>query len=181
MKTCSKCGDPKPLSEFYPHSGCRDGRHPACKRCHIKASVARQRADPEAARERSRRWRERHPEEANRRPREWAKNNPEKHRAQQAKWRKNNPESLFAKSLRKFGLTPDGYRAILKYQEGKCAICRMPEKFKSRLAVDHSHETGKIRGLLCRDCNTSLGKLHDSAELLRRAADYLETGPLSVR
>ena len=50
-----------------------------------------------------------------------------------------------------------------------CAICYGPAQ-----AVDHCHHTGKVRGVLCHACNTSLGKMHDSPAFLRRAAEYLE-------
>ncbi len=64
-------------------------------------------------------------------------------------------------------------------QDGVCAICRRPETFITtgqgpcRLSVDHDHKTGKVRGLLCRDCNVGLGNFGDSGERLRNAAAYL--------
>lgn len=77
-------------------------------------------------------------------------------------------------ALRKFGLTEGSYEILLTRQGGCCDICKKPEKFKKRLAVDHDHATGKVRGLLCQDCNTSLGKFGDSVEILRNAVAYLE-------
>ena len=80
----------------------------------------------------------------------------------------------------RFGISPDEYNIMLTAQEGMCAICRQPERsvFKGvvrRLAVDHSHTTGKVRGLLCLRCNTGLGRFLDNPVLLRDAADYLST------
>ncbi len=65
-------------------------------------------------------------------------------------------------------------------QEGKCLICRMKEtcKFKGvvrRLSVDHCHESGRVRGLLCMNCNIAIGKMRDDPNLLREAAMYLES------
>jgi len=67
-----------------------------------------------------------------------------------------------------------------KKQNGLCLICgnaetsRNPKTGEPRsLAVDHDHETGKIRGLLCTFCNTALGKFHDDVEILKKAIDYL--------
>lgn len=76
---------------------------------------------------------------------------------------------------RKFGITLAQYNEMLEKQGGKCKICKADPKTLSKdLAVDHCHNTGKIRGLLCIACNTALGKLKDSPELLRVAISYLE-------
>ena len=66
-------------------------------------------------------------------------------------------------------------------QGGVCAICKKPEKSKWNteqpmlLAVDHDHETGRVRGLLCNNCNTGLGKFMDDPDLLSSAIEYLRT------
>lgn len=62
---------------------------------------------------------------------------------------------------------------MLLKQDGHCAVCPSIPK-KRRLAVDHNHKTGKIRGLLCYRCNYSIGYLRDSSILARRIADYLD-------
>lgn len=73
---------------------------------------------------------------------------------------------------RKYGLTKEQYLSMFNEQGGRCAICEKVETDRY-LAVDHCHETGKVRKLLCKDCNTSLGKFNDSPDLLRKAAEYL--------
>lgn len=79
-----------------------------------------------------------------------------------------------------FGLTPAQYDQLLRLQDGKCAICRNRPK-KKRLAVDHDHGTGAVRGLLCANCNhDALGALHDSPELAWRAYVYLTSPPSSL-
>ena len=60
---------------------------------------------------------------------------------------------------------------MLADQDGKCAICTKP--FPGRIAIDHDHRTGRVRGLLCTSCNTGIGKLGDDPELLLRAISYL--------
>ena len=75
--------------------------------------------------------------------------------------------------LKKFGLTPETYAALLASQDGKCAICGLPQNGEA-LAVDHGHETGKMRGLIHRKCNTAIGLLNDDPALLRAAIVYLE-------
>lgn len=75
----------------------------------------------------------------------------------------------------KYGITLDYFDQLLEKQNYSCAICKNPQKSKNRrLCVDHNHETGEVRGLLCDLCNTALGKFQDSRELLLRAEEYLK-------
>jgi hypothetical protein len=71
----------------------------------------------------------------------------------------------------KYKMTLDDYRVMYASQQGRCAICL---KECPVLFVDHDHESRAVRGLLCRECNSALGFLHDSVEAARRAADYLQ-------
>lgn len=75
--------------------------------------------------------------------------------------------------LKKYGMSKDDYAILLKKQNGGCAICSREEKGR-RLAVDHCHSSGKVRGLLCAACNTTLGKFNDDYELLEKAVLYLK-------
>lgn len=65
------------------------------------------------------------------------------------------------------------YDALFKKQGGVCAICKLPPDKNRRLAVDHDHKTGRIRGLLHTGCNIGLGCFKDSTKLLRAAILYL--------
>lgn len=78
---------------------------------------------------------------------------------------------------REFGLTQDQWETLLHQQDGVCVICDCPsaESHQGMLHVDHDHDTGRIRGLLCHNCNQSLGRWNHDPALLRRAADYLES------
>lgn len=81
--------------------------------------------------------------------------------------------------VRAFRITLADYEALLAAQDGVCAGCLQPETIVVRgrvapLAVDHDHVTGKVRGLLCYNCNRGLGQLRDSPETLRRLAAYVE-------
>lgn len=85
--------------------------------------------------------------------------------------------------VRKYGITMDDYEAIKASQGGGCAICGLDEtraigqgaraKEKMYLSVDHDHETGKVRGLLCGHCNMGIGHFRDNPALLAKAAMYI--------
>lgn len=82
--------------------------------------------------------------------------------------------------FRKYGVTAEQYDSMFAEQGGACAICEEPETSADiktgslkKLAVDHCHSTGKIRGLLCVRCNTTLGKIEESPQLLRAMFNYL--------
>lgn len=84
-------------------------------------------------------------------------------------------------SVTKYGITLDQYNEMLKAQNCVCAICEQPEKSLNGkgtglkpLAIDHCHETGKVRKLLCSRCNIGIGSLKHSPDLLRKAALYCE-------
>ena len=78
--------------------------------------------------------------------------------------------------LAKYGLTPDDYERMFEEQDGGCKICgHKPtgEKRDRYLAVDHCHDTGAVRGLLCSACNSGLGHFKDDPLLLEKAIRYL--------
>ena len=77
--------------------------------------------------------------------------------------------------LKQYGITQEDFDRMLAEQEAVCALCGgPPTRGHKRLCVDHSHETGRVRGLLCHSCNLGIGKLNDDPTLLRKAADYVE-------
>jgi hypothetical protein len=75
----------------------------------------------------------------------------------------------------KYNLSKDEYNKLLQEHNHKCAICSVDEvdALKGKLYVDHCHNTGKIRGLLCHHCNTGIGMLKDSTKILALAISYL--------
>lgn len=82
--------------------------------------------------------------------------------------------------IRRYGLTAQEFRDLLEAQDNRCALCRGPWRGWNGRAphIDHDHETGRVRGLLCSPCNTAIGRFGDDAALLRRAADYLENSAI---
>jgi hypothetical protein len=144
LKTCSLCRRAQPVSAFHLNRASKDGIHPWCKSCKNSKNAGYYK-----------RWT---PEQRLRHRRRLLRHN-------------HGVEMEFVESL---------YRE----QGGKCAICQQPglmpfsasgegKMAYEALNLDHDHTTGAIRGLLCFKCNTGIGKLGDSAEMLLRAADYL--------
>ena len=81
--------------------------------------------------------------------------------------------------LKKYGLTLEQYDSMLKSQNYACKICKEgstkhPKYKDGSFSVDHCHQTGKVRGLLCTRCNLVLGKVADSIWILKSAIDYLK-------
>jgi hypothetical protein len=88
----------------------------------------------------------------------------------------NQKDNVRKAQLKKlYNTTPGRYDELFEKQQGVCAICSESEKgSRDYLCIDHDHNTGFIRGLLCHDCNIGIGKLKDNIELLKSAIWYLE-------
>lgn len=154
LRECKGCGITKPLDDFYRHG--RWWAH-RCKRCQNK--LARARAV------------ELHTvEELNARQRRYNA--------------LRDPLAKLNNVLRhRYGMSVADWQALAESQENACAICSteldaLPAEpsGRARLHVDHSHEDGRVRGLLCNACNRSLGGFRDDITLLRRAVAYVEAG-----
>jgi hypothetical protein len=94
-------------------------------------------------------------------------------------WQRDNPERHYEKQRRHdlkrlYGITPSDRATMLESQAGACAICRVPESSDAPLYVDHCHDSGRVRGLLCYLCNIGIGRFKDDVALLARAATYLD-------
>jgi hypothetical protein len=81
---------------------------------------------------------------------------------------------------KQYNLDPEEYETMLTAQVGVCAICKKDCSTGRRLAVDHDHASDEVRGLLCSNCNTSLGGFKDSEELLLSAIAYLNASKSGV-
>ena len=110
----------------------------------------------------------------------WGVRNREKQHATLRRCVSRNPE-YYARRHRtyclkqNYNITDDDYNKMLKSQNGRCAICgtnKLTGRWKS-FAIDHNHITGKVRGLLCNECNRGIGYLKDDYKLLQKAVNYL--------
>jgi len=110
----------------------------------------------------------------------WRQENKEARLDYARKYRLANPEKLRNKGLQhRYGLSGDEYRVLLIKQSGVCAICSKPETAKrrwriARLSVDHDHQTGLVRGLLCQRCNNCLTQGDQDILWFNKASTYLE-------
>lgn len=165
MKRCRTCRDEKPLAQFYRETASRDGYRSVCKVCERvyrrmqyqqkrAASIAAVTAWQDANRERFLAYQSRYNERPSRKARD----------------REGHLR-------RKFGITQGDYEAMLEAQGAGCAICGDPPPDGVSLHVDHDHDTGVVRGLLCIRCNNALGALRESDELLLRGAAYVGRDP----
>ena len=84
--------------------------------------------------------------------------------------KKNPTKAKEWELMSKYGITLEEYKSMYLSQEGKCTICTKEYRV---LVVDHNHDTGSVRGLLCSNCNTGIGLLQDKPINLKRAMDYL--------
>ena len=161
MKSCKKCGVPKPLEDFYRAVGTRDGHRGDCKVCSSEDNRRRYLADPDAAIARVKRWQQANPDRVN--------------ATQRA--RRSKPEAKLRERaghlMRKYGMTIEQYDAMLEGQGGGCFICGRPPRENISLHVDHDHSTGRVRGILCFCCNNALADFQEDPELLKKAAGYV--------
>lgn len=169
MKTCTVCGETKPLDLFAKSKRGRDGLHTFCKVC--KAAQSRAWAKTVPAERKQEQNRRKHLKNGDRRravARSWYQRNKARLNDLQRRWALKS----------KFGITLEEYDAWVEAQDGKCAICKQPPKAhqsaRRKLRVDHCHATNKVRGLLCHHCNVGIGHFWDSPALLMAAADYLK-------
>lgn len=112
------------------------------------------------------------------RKKQWRLDNKEKYNEQVRRQYNRNRTRLARSRIEKlYGITENQYVEILARQNGVCALCfrAQPESSRlKRLMIDHDHETGKVRGLLCAKCNLMLGLAEDNINTLNIAIKYLE-------
>lgn len=147
VKTCCKCGETKPGSEFHlrKNRGTLRGR---CKKCTYESQKPYNQAHAEQCRESQRRYR---------------KNN----------LAKVNAVKRVRRRFVERGISEQLFDSLYA-EESRCRICNYEFKSKSEACVDHCHVSGKFRGLLCSSCNTGLGYFRDSVVALASAIKYLK-------
>ena len=108
------------------------------------------------------------------RSREWRKKNLKRSRENSRRYQREHPEKVLEWSLKKYGLSIEEYEKM----GDRCHICGLSQhgmtNGKARLSVDHDKTTGRVRGLLCGNCNVGLGHFNHSEKILQGAIAYLK-------
>lgn len=188
IKTCTKCTQTLSTDMFYKQGKSFTSR---CKKCFLEDQKLKRTIDPEAFRAKRRVNYSKNKEHILLKQKNAIANwSPEKRAAYNERRTKYQATKGYHKAVsrrrkyhlgRKYGLPIDQYNSLMELQNGCCAICKNPEtKFNKRtngfmsLCVDHCHITGKVRGLLCHNCNAGIGNLKDDIDRLYKAIDYLK-------
>jgi Recombination endonuclease VII len=180
LKRCPKCSEEKPFTSEFVH---RDKTQPhglcyQCKTC-VNADARAYKMRPETKKKR-RAYIEANREQIRARVKAYNEANKEhNHQVDKAYRDANREKRSAAERARRYGFSLEQWEALYHAQGGCCALCRVDLSSLSARAVhvDHCHTTNKVRGILCHDCNTSIGKLGDTPESIMRVYQYV-TGNL---
>jgi glucan-binding YG repeat protein len=145
LKQCTKCKECKPATAFYKEPRTKNGLQAQCKTCQQTAYNNYRKKHPEVYR-----------------------------KASLKHWRSLNEEKKQERWIKRYKLSAEQYYEMFKKQKEVCKICEKKCSSRKNLSVDHCHQTGKVRGLLCVKCNTSLGMLNDDISLFYKAIEYLK-------
>ena len=124
----------------------------------------------EYVREYQKKWRAEHKEELQ----AYTKNYYQIHKKEHKEYMKEYHRPYWLKS--EYNLTPEQYADMLTKQNNRCAICGEPLDLQNphRVHIDHDHNTGKVRGILCNKCNMAIGLFRHNPEYTNNATKYLE-------
>jgi hypothetical protein len=176
IKKCTTCKIEYPLSEYRVDNSRSNNIHPTCNNCNREIQRRWYLKNKEKAQTTAVLNYHKNKEAINLRRKQDRIANPEKYKT--AAKRIYNPITSKVNSWKNAGIknmTYDRYVKMLETQNNCCEICgEHKDKFKRNLDVDHDHITGEARGLLCTQCNSGIGKLKDSIEMLEKALLYLK-------
>jgi len=161
MKVCSKCGVEKESSLFNRDRSKASGYRSWCKTCDNINSRIQYNKDPQLRRDQRKEYYYENRQDEIQKRGEFRKNNVDMHRGH--------------KYMQLYGITLEQFEEMRISQNCSCAICGKHESQNKnkKLFVDHNHNTGKVRELLCHGCNTGIGLMQDDVDLLQKALDYL--------
>jgi len=154
-KLCNGCGNIYPIDDYNLRANGRGGykRRSRCRKCECEWQKRYQKDYPEEMRERKKRYKEKDPE----------------------RYYKLSRKHALRSSWKRYGHDPDKVERYFESHSGYCEICGIkPTKGAGRLHIDHDHDTGEIRGMLCLKCNTGLGQFNDDVKTLKSAIKYLK-------
>jgi hypothetical protein len=170
MKKCCMCKKDLPLDSFNNNKRTKDGKQTACRKCQKEKYDIYRRAHPEIAYSRNRKFYKNHQLEMLKRKSDYIK------RIGKDEYRKQYQKHSMTAKFKRYGLSEERYHEMREEQGQKCAMCSksFTDNPKS-IHIDHCHETGKVRGILCDGCNLFLGRLEspDYKKRVEMAEAYL--------
>lgn len=174
-KICSRCKVEKFVYAFAPRKNYRFKVSCRCRDCDRLVNRETHYRHIEKYRAQKRKYASEHKVEREAYNKIWRDKNPAKVKAIfQRAYTKNPDRFANARLMHEYGISLDKYNELFQIQKGLCAICDSSCKSGKRLSVDHNHDTGEVRGLLCRICNTAIGFFGDDIKKLRKAIAYIE-------
>lgn len=162
-KTCTKCGESKPLGEYHNSVNTKDGRYAMCKPCVNAKNAAWRKANKGKVAECKKRYYMRNWKAIRQHQQQYM----ETRKVEAAEYRRR------WNLAKRYGITLEQYAAMWDRQGGLCGVCRRQH---GRMVVDHDHSTGAVRGILCVRCNVCLGGLGDNLDGVMRLVQYLSGG-----
>lgn len=179
MKICNECKLEKMLDDFPTQMKREKLVHLGnCRDCHNAKQRQNYLANHEQRKQKLRDYHELNREAMNEQSRIYYLNNKDKAQA----YYQENKEELAKKDwargiYRRYGLTVEEYNNLSEQQNHVCVICQKSANAANsdKLHIDHCHVTGKVRGLLCTNCNNALGRAKEDPRILRAAAEYIES------
>jgi hypothetical protein len=172
-KICSQCKIEKSKSEYYVRAK-NNIIASACKECARKKLAIYRKNNPEKIKSVNRASYLKKREQRILDSKRWKENNMDKFIISKNKWKERNPDRSRVNILRKHGLSIEQYEEMLNKNNNSCWICSTYFIKKSDAKIDHCHDTGKVRGILCNHCNASLGFAKDNIDNLHRMIKYLK-------
>lgn len=151
-----------------------------CYQCILDRNKNYQEKNKEKIKDYKASWYQENKDRVSKTGKNWRENNPDKIKSKNQAYRSRKGKYYSDYMLKRlYGLSREEYETLLTTCDGKCQICKRSESRLTKsgnqkaLAVDHSHVTGEVRGILCQDCNIALGLFKDDMILLESALEYL--------
>lgn len=159
-KRCTQCKELRLTSEFHRDKSRQFGLSDACKKCNKERASKYRKKNLQKARS-----------SVNKSHKKYYKS---KYENRVKEWRSKNKHRIyFYQTKHQYGITEELFKNLLLTQRNKCATCLILFEGKIKACVDHNHLNGKVRGLLCKKCNSAIGFAQDDSKILERMADYV--------
>lgn len=179
MRICVQCLREKPLDSFPKSRRCYGGRRPTCTECANESRMEYRRRHADVVKRQKHEHYLRHYTAVKDHANSYRQSNLDRVRAQQRLYNSDPVNQERRRDLarkKRYGIGTIDYNEMYILQNGRCAICGVHQSDLTKiLHVDHNHQTGKIRKLLCSGCNMVLGAVKEDVNVLERMIDYIQS------